>query len=336
VERFHLTPHLGQEGVKIYSSSLDDVQSLMFVYKESHLKGKYQTFTALHRLYKEIKHNNLWLEKEEQIKAKEQILNSIALIVISNAMMVIEDFILMCDSMRGDITTIPSKISTERKVYNLVQNFKNEPMKNKFFYDVLNYLNENDLNSIEFIDDKDKRIIIKVHEQNVKALEHLFGYVTMMYNRFRVPYNKYKHGHLFLSSIPSGVIPDLIEKLCPAIPYFTDERDPFNVSSVFVGEFVLDRLNTLLCGGGGVFGMLRDLTGNVTVRCKYGGKKIIARKWYGVNPLTEEETKRYEKLIEIFDSKFLISPSPKKLKLGIKSEIKRKDWRWFLEEWTMK
>ena len=159
-----------------------------------------------------------------------------------------------------------------------------------------------------------------------------------IYETFRRPYNKHKHGHPFLFSMGTTpqAAPTPFSRLSPAVPYFADESNLEIVEPVFIGEVVLDKIHTLIEGGGGVSSLLRDFTDNVIIRCKYGGRKIIARTGYGPSVLTADEVSRFTQLISDFDKRFATGPSPKKHKLNVKSDFKRSDWDYFDQDWTMK
>src|SRR5208283_5891045 len=149
-------------------------------------------------------------------------------------------------------------------------------------------------------------IIIRQHKQNAKSARHTYAYAVRVYETFRKPYNKHKHGHPFLFSMGTAqsAAPPLFSRLSPALPYFADESNLEIVEPVFIGEVVLDKIHTLIEGGGGVSSLLRDFTDNVIIRCKYGGRKIIARKGYGPPVLNAPETNRLTQLISEFDKRF--------------------------------
>lgn len=323
------------------SDSFEDIEALMFVYRELHLGGKVTTFAALHRLYKEIKHHNRWLD-EEDLKRKDQILNSLALIVISNGLMVIEDFISLCNWISEDFKNLPSHICRYRKAATIADDLETK-LNSKIdtpFYEMLSYLTESDLRSPElaFLSKTDKLLISKQHAQNVNAFKHTLRLALKTYAALSDPYNKYKHGFLFgfrISAFAPESMPEFAKTLGPMIPYFANPNNPTSPTPVFVGEFLLDKIDQLLYGGGSIFQLYWDITENVTIRCKYGGRKIIARKRYGEPVLSQGEIERFKKLIDEFDKRFVKEPGPKKLKLNIKSTIPAKKWEWFLQDWKM-
>lgn len=328
-------------------TALDDVESFMFAYRELHLPGKVQTFSAFIRLYEEISQRDLWLERNEQRQRKDQILNSTAMGTITLGMMILEDFFYTCYSLSRDILRIPNTLAKYRKPSRVVRYLQknlgrkvNTQVSKEFCLSLFHYVSKKDLEKPEynFLSPQDKVLIMRQHEQNARALEHTLRIALRAYRTLSDAYNKYKHGFLFLfrNLDDSSQVPKLVQQLGPQILYFKDPEDPKEVTPVFVGPAVLEKLRTLIAGEGGVFKMLWDLTMNVTTVCKYAGRKIIAREYYGDLSMSAGEADRYKKLIEIFDRMFRESQAPKKLDLGIHSLIHRKDWEWFLEDWTLK
>ncbi len=317
-------------------TTLDDVESFMFAYRELHLPGKLQIFSSLHRLYEEISQKDLWLERQEQRERKDQILNSLAMATISSAMMILEDFFYTCYSLSQDTLKVPETLAEYRRSREIVS-YLEANVNRQFCVRILHYVWHDDLNrhEYEFLTTEDKTIIVKQHGQNARALDHTLRIALRVYRMFSDAYNKYKHGFLFLFRSLGGEsgTPELVQKLGPMIPYFADPTDPVRVTSIFVGAAVLDKLRTLFAGSGGVFQILWDLTMNLTALCKYDGHNMIARQYYGPQILSPDEVIRFKQLIEIFDNKFIVSPGPKKLALDIRSQIDSKEWEWFLGDW---
>lgn len=297
------------------------------------------------RLYNEARENDLWLDSKELKASKDQILSSIAMQVISAGMMAIEDYVKMCYCMSRDVLKIPATMAAPRRLNSMLQYFrqstkttKTDPEGLRTFKRVLHCLDEQDVQDagFQFLSSDDKAIILRQHAQNARAVKHTYSYAVRVYETFRNAYNKHKHGHLFLFSMGSPYLASPpLDKLTPAIPYFA-RNDVSEAEPVFIGNLVLNRLVFLLLAGGGVFSLLRDLTLNVTTRCKYGGKKIIARVGLGPEVLSAAEKTRFEELVKEFDRRYLKDSGPKKLKLNISSNIKRADWDYFDQDWAMK
>jgi hypothetical protein len=289
-----------------------------------------------------IRNNDLWLASEELKKNKDQILSSIAMQIISAFMMTIEDFLKMSYGMSRDILEIPSTMASYREVNDVLKFFEKGVSAQgiKTFANVLHCADRDDLarSEFDFLTAQDKDIIVRQHDQNAKAVAHTYRYATRVYETFRKPYNKHKHGYLFLFSMgfAQSTAPPPLDKLSPAIPYFADEKNLNVAEPVFVGEVVLDKLALLLFGGGGVFSILRDYTNNITARCKYSGKRIIARIGLGPEVLSQTERKRFEELVREFDRRFVKDPTPKKLDLKISSNIKKDDWDYLAQDWRLK
>jgi hypothetical protein len=329
-------------GGELPLTTLDEVEAFMFAYRELHLPGKQYALQALYRLYKEIRNNDLWLATDELRKNKDQVLASIAMQVISACMMAIEDFVKMSYCMSRDILEIPNSMASYIDLNDILEYFEKSigAQGIKTFANVLHCADRDDLarSEFDFLTAQDKDIIVRQHDQNAKAVAHTYSYTTRVYETFRKPYNKHKHGYLFLFSMgfAQSTAPPPFDKLSPAIPYFADEKNLNVAEPVFVGEVVLDKLALLLFGGGGIFSILRDYTNNLTARCKYGGRKIITRAGLGPEVLSQGERVRFEELIREFDSRFVKDPAPRKLDLKMASNIKQKDWEYFGQDWGLK
>jgi hypothetical protein len=322
--------------------TLDDVEAFMFAYRELHLPGKINAISAIFRLYKEMKHKDLWLENEDLKKNKDAILSALAMQIISSSMMLIEDFVKMCYCMSQDILAIPATMASYAELTGMLQYFKQDMASrgDDVFFQILHYLDENELNGKDFafLAEHDKQLVLRQHRQNAKAVKHTYSYAVRVHATFNKSYNKHKHGHPFLFSMGSQQPPppSPFDKLVPAIPYFANERNLTKAEPVFIGEAVLDKINGLLEGTGGLRSLLYDLTMNVTLRCKCGGRKIIATKGYGPPVMSIQEVERYKQIVSEFEKRFVIDPSPKKLKMIINSNLKKTDWDYFTQDWMMK
>jgi hypothetical protein len=324
------------------ATTLDDVEAFMFAYRELHLPGKVNANSAIFRLYKEMKHKDLWLETEDLKKNKDPILSALSMQVVSSTMMLIEDFVKMCYCMSQDILTIPSTMASYTELTDMLQYFENEMASkgDEAFLNILHYSDRKELDEQDFtfLTEDDKQLILRQHQQNAKAVKHTYSYAVRVYATFRRSYNKHKHGHPFLFSMglqqPSAPAP--FDKLAPAIPYFANEKNVAIAEPVFVGEVVLDKINGLIEGAGALRSLLYDLTMNVTIRCKCGARRIIATKGYGPPVMSEKEVVRYKQIVSEFEKRFIIDPSPKKLKMQINSNLRKTDWDYFTQDWMMK
>jgi hypothetical protein len=322
--------------------TLEDVEAFMFAYRELHLPGKINANSAIFRLYKEMKHKDLWLATEDLKKIKDAILSALAMQTISSTMMLIEDFVKICYCMSQDILTIPATMASYTELNNMLQYFESEKVSkgDDAFLNILHYLDRDELNGQDFtfLTEDDKQLVLRQHRQNAKAVKHTYNHAVRVYATFRQSYNKHKHGHPFLFSMglqqPSAPAP--FDKLTPAIPYFANEKDVRVAEPVFVGEVVLDKINGLIEGAGGLRSLLYDLTMNITIRCKCGGRRIIATKGYGPPVMSDQEVERYKQIVSEFEKRFVIDPSPKKLKININSNFKKTDWDYFTQDWAMK
>jgi hypothetical protein len=321
--------------------TLEDVEAFMFAYRELHLPGKINAVSAIYRLYKEMKNKDLWLDNEDLRKNKDAILSALGMQVISSNMMLIEDFVKMCYCMSRDILTIPMTMASYAQLDQTEKFFEDSIAAegDRAFINTLHYLDENDLDAPDFafLSQNDKKVVMRQHIQNARALKHTYTYAVRVYQTFRRAYNKHKHGHPFLFSMGfTQNAPAPFDKLSPAIPYFADENNLRTAEPVFIGELVLEKIHLLIEGGGGVFSLLRDLTTNVTLRCKCGGRKVMATKGYGPPVLSEKEVQRFKEIVSEFEKRFIVDRTPKQLKLNINSNIKKTNWDYFDQDWTMK
>jgi hypothetical protein len=313
----------------------------MFAYRENHLPGKAQSFRYMYKLFKEIKNGNLWLD--DALKAKKDlILNGIAMSTISIGMTILEDFLVMCYATSHDLRQIPIQMSAYRRAARIAENFSKIDRDDlRPYYEMLHYLTFDDLSltALDFLTEEEKRKIAELHEQNARAFRHTFKHALRFYLSFADAHNKFKHGFMFLFDMMGDRTedaPDWVRKLGPVIPYLATEDDLSEASCVFVGETVLDKLNMLLTGGGGVVNLLWDLTMNVTFACKCGGRKIIAIHSWGASPLSQAELNYYDQLSMRYVSKYLTTGQPNKLGLPLRTNIRKDQWMWILEDWALK
>lgn len=317
--------------------SLEEILKFMFIYREIHRIGKMYAYGGMMSLYLKVKNEDFGLTDEGK-KKKPEILVSLSMNIISYGITIIEDFLSFCYCLSYDLEEIPSRMVAYRdsnrilRYANLLKEDSDECFK------ILHYLTEDEVKKLpsDLFSISDKEMIIQLHKQNVEAFQHVLTYAIKFYSRYKDANNKYKHGFPFLFAAmmtPEGPL----KELSPVIPYFCNERDIENVSGVFVGDKVLDKLNQLITANhGGIFQLMMSLSNNVSLRAKCGGNKVMASEFWGKEYPTKEIQDRYEKISSIFIDKYVIDKTPKQMSLNIKSHMKLKEWEWLTEDWKFK
>lgn len=145
-------------------------------------------FQYLHKLWNKLEQKNLWLTNDMK-KNKNMIVNSLALNVLSSGLMILEDFLVACKSIKTDIKSIPLKRVSYKKTANILKFMGNilTCQTEDPFYELLHYIKPRDLevSEMNFLTKSEKEMIITHHKENIRAFKHTLKHVVRFFRLFQ-------------------------------------------------------------------------------------------------------------------------------------------------------